>query len=653
MQSVRVCKMLLRIKSDFDPFDRSIGDWIDEALQSREENESEAEEEPDQNQIWLRASYKVTSSMLADMYKNKTLNDVILVVHGEEFYAHKAVLATVSPVFKAMLTGGLKEGVSKDYPLRIDISEAGFEKDVVELFLGFVYKGKALISKDVEEEGVAWLFRLADMYQVDMLLQPLYQLSQKMNNMSNNDESSSENDEESDDYDESYDDEKSDDDEESNDDKESDDDDGVEPIDILLRAPDEFQSSILMEMHEKNTLCDVILIVQEEEYLAHLPVLASVSPVFQSMFTNRLKDITSTENMLKAQVIDTTSEMVQKLLCFIYKGQVTVQNDYDDEMILKLLRLAHAYQIKVLIKAVDKYFADKKVTEDTYAKLWSYGVSFDLIRVKRSVLKVFKKSIHKLIGMRDFKDIPIDLMIKLAEIIDADDDSHMFSAAISWIQADNDGQRSHHVDSVFDSLKLRKMNTFELSRACETVAPYSAHSAGAKRLQERSQVRRAEIPVTPSEIPECHMSLVSELLEQPGNTRAAIFSEKVPCGHPIIGGYPPLRTGWTRLLDSPYEVSLFLDYEVSRSRPHIWINYTLSIALISGPTCEDEVIITMIPFLKDPEYCKGFYPAQFTWSKVKVSKEECLVKRWFNAGFICSLYDRGAMVLGATLVGDF
>lgn len=65
------------------------------------------------------------------------LPDCCLVVAGQEFRAHKAILAACSPVFRAMFEHDMEESRTN----RIEIHD--LEPQVFKAMMGFIYTGKA------------------------------------------------------------------------------------------------------------------------------------------------------------------------------------------------------------------------------------------------------------------------------------------------------------------------------------------------------------------------------------------------------------------------------------------------------------------------------------------------------------------------------
>ena len=74
---------------------------------------------------------------LGKLWENSRFTDCCLVVAGQEFRAHKAILAARSPVFRAMF----KDDTEENKKNRIEIPD--LEPQVFKTMMGFIYTGKA------------------------------------------------------------------------------------------------------------------------------------------------------------------------------------------------------------------------------------------------------------------------------------------------------------------------------------------------------------------------------------------------------------------------------------------------------------------------------------------------------------------------------
>ncbi|XP_052588161.1 speckle-type POZ protein-like [Peromyscus californicus insignis] len=114
----------------------------------------------DQNTM---AGMQVPSCTLADelgeLGENSRFTDCCLVVSGQEFQAHKAILAAHSPVFRAMFQHDMKESKSS----RVEIHD--LEPQVIKTMMDFIYTGKA---PDLESMADV-LLAAADKYGLERL----------------------------------------------------------------------------------------------------------------------------------------------------------------------------------------------------------------------------------------------------------------------------------------------------------------------------------------------------------------------------------------------------------------------------------------------------------------------------------------------------
>jgi actin-binding protein IPP len=78
---------------------------------------------------------------LSDMRRRGEFCDVKLVVEGQEFSAHRAVLAASSAYFRAMFAGGMKEAEMED------VTIGGVPVRCFEGLLDFIYSGEVQVDQ--------------------------------------------------------------------------------------------------------------------------------------------------------------------------------------------------------------------------------------------------------------------------------------------------------------------------------------------------------------------------------------------------------------------------------------------------------------------------------------------------------------------------
>ncbi|CAH9133986.1 unnamed protein product [Cuscuta epithymum] len=102
----------------------------------------------------------VSQVYLGDQYvNNPTLSDVIFLVEGKRFYAHRICLLASSDAFRAMFDGGYRERDAKD------IEIPNIRWDVFELMMRYIYTGSVDVNLEISQD----LLRAADQYLLDGL----------------------------------------------------------------------------------------------------------------------------------------------------------------------------------------------------------------------------------------------------------------------------------------------------------------------------------------------------------------------------------------------------------------------------------------------------------------------------------------------------
>ncbi|XP_053200921.1 protein roadkill-like [Panonychus citri] len=107
--------------------------------------------------------FKVPECRLSDdlgkLFENHRFSDVTLSVRGQEFLAHKAILAARSPVFEAMFQHNLEESKQN----RVEITD--MDQEVLGEMLKFIYTGKSTNLEKMADD----LLAAADKYDLERL----------------------------------------------------------------------------------------------------------------------------------------------------------------------------------------------------------------------------------------------------------------------------------------------------------------------------------------------------------------------------------------------------------------------------------------------------------------------------------------------------
>ncbi|KAF2359514.1 BTB/POZ domain [Trinorchestia longiramus] len=82
---------------------------------------------------------------IGNLYLNSEFSDVVLVVDGQKFYAHRVILASRSNYFRAMMFGGLQES----HQAEVEIKDANLT--AFKILLKYIYKGYIALHNEKEE----------------------------------------------------------------------------------------------------------------------------------------------------------------------------------------------------------------------------------------------------------------------------------------------------------------------------------------------------------------------------------------------------------------------------------------------------------------------------------------------------------------------
>ncbi|XP_025196538.1 BTB/POZ domain-containing protein 9-like isoform X2 [Melanaphis sacchari] len=94
---------------------------------------------------------------IGTLYLNDRFSDVVLVVNGERFHAHRVVLASRSDYFRALLYGGLKESHQSE----VEISDASINS--FKKLLEYIYSGRMNLSI-LKDEVILEIFSLSNLF---------------------------------------------------------------------------------------------------------------------------------------------------------------------------------------------------------------------------------------------------------------------------------------------------------------------------------------------------------------------------------------------------------------------------------------------------------------------------------------------------------
>lgn len=207
-----------------------------------------------------------------------------------------------------------------------------------------------------------------------------------------------------------------------------------------------------------HSLCDVVLIVQGERFMAHRAVLAAASCVFKAMFTNCMKERDAPEIVLSS-VDKSAWRMVMQ---YIYNAQVDLNAD-DDALVL--LSTARMYQLERLETFVETFLIGR-VDVTNALRLVSVAEQYELRRLRGECFATMERDFEAMALSPAFICCPEHVVTRLLSSSELVLKSEMmvFEAAIRWINVSNE-QRKKELDKMLSIVRLERLSEAEVKQA--------------------------------------------------------------------------------------------------------------------------------------------------------------------------------------------
>ena len=185
----------------------------------------------------------------------------------------------------------------------------------------------------------------------------------------------------------------------------------------------------LNELRKDNTLCDVTLQIEGQNFSAHRCVLSAASPYFRSLFTSGFKENKDSVIVLE----DTKPAVLSEVLRFIYTGEALVNatNAHD------LVKIADYLIIPRLKMEVSEYL-EECIDATNCLALESFADQFGCESLKQAASEFKIKNFISVVKSEDFKTLNFD---KVKELISRDEiivskEEEVYEAIVSWVQHD-------------------------------------------------------------------------------------------------------------------------------------------------------------------------------------------------------------------------
>lgn len=206
-----------------------------------------------------------------------------------------------------------------------------------------------------------------------------------------------------------------------------------------------------------HSLCDVVLVVQGERFMAHRAVLAAASCVFKAMFTNCMKE----HNAQEINLSSVDRHAWRMVMQYIYNARVDLDND---ENALLLLSTARMYQLDRLESFVETFLVGRVDLTNTL-QLVDAADRYDLQRLRDECFSTMEREFEGLALSPAFVCCPIHIVIKLlsSDELVLKSEIMVFEAIVRWVAADT--QRKTELEKLLSIVRLDRMSDREVRQA--------------------------------------------------------------------------------------------------------------------------------------------------------------------------------------------
>ena len=174
------------------------------------------------------------------------------------------------------------------------------------------------------------------------------------------------------------------------------------------------------------SLRDVVFVVEGERYPAHRVVVAASSPVFEAMLAGGFQESSSVEVVLEG----IKSSAWDAVLQFLYRGTILVR---DDAQALAILRIAHRYQLSVLLDFLEQFLLEK-LNLHTVCERYVLADKLELDRLRFEARRLIEEQFLRVCDQDAFRCMPYHVVEELfqSEELVVRSEMTVFNAIVEW-----------------------------------------------------------------------------------------------------------------------------------------------------------------------------------------------------------------------------
>ncbi|GLH04414.1 Ring canal kelch protein [Gryllus bimaculatus] len=202
----------------------------------------------------------------------------------------------------------------------------------------------------------------------------------------------------------------------------------------------------LSELRKSGVLCDVSLVVNNEELLVHKSILAAASPYFRAMFSTEMKEANQEKIFLQESEFSALKDIVN----FIYTAEIKI----DEENVYSILELSDLLQISSLRPACSYYLSSTL----SPANCLSVYVTAELRGYHDLADTAFKYALHHfsaVIAEEEFLHVPVDVLKSVldSQMVNVKNEGELLKGVVQWYKYDL--SRAEYLKCLVTKINLR------------------------------------------------------------------------------------------------------------------------------------------------------------------------------------------------------
>ena len=193
---------------------------------------------------------------------------------------------------------------------------------------------------------------------------------------------------------------------------------------------------VLDSLRLSGDLCDVTLVVADQEFKAHKVILAASSPYFKAMFATAFDE----KDHSKIIIQNTLPKYFEMILDFIYTGrrmEITVEN------VQSLLETASMLNIELAMDMCSQFLAERLDTSNCLDIL-NLAINTGCHNLKREAEMFAGKNFNKIVDSVEFPILSLENVMSLISLdtLDVLEETIVAQAVMPWINHEPDSRSS-------------------------------------------------------------------------------------------------------------------------------------------------------------------------------------------------------------------